>query len=74
MRRCILAALVTYYIVELISIFVCFLISKLTSQFRISAVGSLKWSDIFTMIVFVGTAGDVAIAAYGFIRFARGKG
>jgi len=73
MEQGLLEPLVTYYIVELISFFLCGLICKLTSYERTSAMKGLKWSTIFTMIVFVGTAVDVPITGYALVRLANIK-
>lgn len=71
MERGLLEPLAIYYCAEIISFPLCSLICKLTSYQPISAMSQLEWSSIITMIVFVGTAVDVPITAYGLVRLVR---
>lgn len=71
MGQGLLEALAIYYFAEVVSFCLCAVICNLTSYQPLSAMGGLKWSNIVTMIVFVGTAVDVPTTGYGLLRLAR---
>jgi len=57
-----------YYLVELLAELICWVIVKLSSYKRVSAVGRLKWTFLFALIVYVGTEVDVPLNTSGFLQ------
>lgn len=56
-----------FYLFELAAELICWVIVKLFSYNRVSAIGRLKWPFLFTLIVYVGTEVDVPLNTSGLL-------
>lgn len=68
LKKGIWEALGVYYLVELLAEVLCWVIGKVLSYERISAIADLKWTVILTMIIYVGMAVDVPFTTLGYLR------
>jgi len=57
-----------YYLMELTSEVICWVIVRLCSYHRVSAIGQLKWTFLFVLMLYVGTEVDVPLNTAGFLR------
>lgn len=59
--------LLTYYLVEIVSETLCWVINNLTSYNRVSVIGNLNWGTLFLMIIYIGSATDLPVIIAGFL-------
>jgi len=59
--------LLTYYLIEIFTGTLCWLINKLTSYRRLSMIGNLTWRSLFLMIIYIGMPVDIPAFAAGFL-------
>jgi len=57
-----------YYLMELTAELICWVIVRLCSYERLSAIGELKWTFLLVLMLYVGTEVDVPLNTAGFLR------